>query len=644
MMRKLIFTILILIIGTCHAYSQQDIIDSLVMELDKVEGEDRIRLLARLSYMNLDISIEESEKYSEQLREYALDIGYARGEALANNIEGRIYTLKGNYRKALTYFNYTLEYFTSVADTMAISRTLNNLAICHHELGEYDNAISIYRQSLEIAQMQEDTENICLTLINMGVIYSEWDKIETALENYRASLKLAEAIRNDKYTAINLLNIGVQLRRMKSYDSALYYMEKSLEIRNKTNDEQGVFTILINKGTVYREMGMPENAISQFELALEKSKILNNSNDFAEASLHLGKTHLEAGNLSAAKSNLISALESAQQSDDQKLIQEGYKALSDYYKVAGNYQSALEYYEAYTQIKDSIFNRESRKDLAEMQTLYEMDKKERELENQNLKNEQLKLRFYLTILGVLLLIVIAWLLFNRYKLRQKHFRIELERKNIEIEQRLLRTQMNPHFIFNSLNSINSFVIDNNVDAAQSFLSKFAKLMRSILENSRMEMVSVDEELIALQLNMELEQLRFDYKFDFSIKVDERVETEFTFIPPMLIQPFIENAILHGMATLERKGMITLKIMPENGLFLCEVIDNGIGREASAKFKKVAAGKSRKSLGMQVTRERLEMLAVKHKNPDIGFAIIDLEDRHGKSSGTKVEIRIPFEEE
>ena len=205
------------------------------------------------------------------------------------------------------------------------------------------------------------------------------------------------------------------------------------------------------------------------------------------------------------------------------------------------------------------------------------------------------------------LLVLAVLLFNRYKLKQKQVRIELEKKNIDIEQRLLRTQMNPHFIFNSLNSINSFITDNNSDSAQSFLSKFARLMRYILDNSRKSFVPVEDEIATLQLNMELEQLRFDNKFDFEIEVDEDIDPEFTYIPPMLIQPFVENAILHGLAGKKERGLIRVGFSANKELMHCFVEDNGIGREEAMEIKKKSGKATHRSLGMQVTKERLEIL-------------------------------------
>ena len=207
---------------------------------------------------------------------------------------------------------------------------------------------------------------------------------------------------------------------------------------------------------------------------------------------------------------------------------------------------------------------------------------------------------------------------------------------------MLRSQMNPHFIFNSLNSINSFIGDNNTAEAQLYLTKFARLMRLILENSRKTMVSLEDEVSALRLNLELEQLRFEGNFDFEINISETLDSEDVYLSPMLIQPFVENSIKHGLRKNEQGGLISLNFTPKDGLLFCEIVDNGIGREAAANVG-LRKDASHVSLGTQVTNERLEMLK-NDSGKDAGFEIIDLFDDEQKAIGTKVIIRIPYEED
>jgi len=176
----------------------------------------------------------------------------------------------------------------------------------------------------------------------------------------------------------------------------------------------------------------------------------------------------------------------------------------------------------------------------------------------------------------------------------------------------------------------------------SYLSKFARLMRLILENTRKSYVSLEDEINTLQLNMELEQIRFKEKFDFSIDVDPGIEVKTTLIPPMLMQPYIENAIIHGLMHKSTKGNLDIHFDLSGQVIKCSIVDDGIGREKAAELKKEQSSK-RKSVGMQVTNERLAILN-KRASAEIKVAIIDMKDEQGFPCGTRVELDLPFKEE
>lgn len=164
----------------------------------------------------------------------------------------------------------------------------------------------------------------------------------------------------------------------------------------------------------------------------------------------------------------------------------------------------------------------------------------------------------------------------------------------------------------------------------------------MLENSRQNMIPFAEDMEALKLYVELEKLRFGNKFDFNIKTDPEIESEVTFVPPMLIQTFAENAILHGLKNLDKKGELRIIYTLQKEYIICEIVDNGIGREKAAYLKK-PAGKSKKSLGTEITKERLNLLFDKKEVGDV-VIIEDLKDEKGNSTGTKVLVKIPYETE
>ncbi len=206
------------------------------------------------------------------------------------------------------------------------------------------------------------------------------------------------------------------------------------------------------------------------------------------------------------------------------------------------------------------------------------------------------------------------------------------------ELKALRAQMNPHFMFNSLNSIQHYIIANKDDEAVFYLNKFARLMRMILNNSEKASISIREEIDSLKLYLELEQMRFQNKFTWEFVLDEEIDTEYEKIPTMLLQPYIENAILHGLTPKKEMGKLVIEIRYQGKYLVCSIIDNGVGRAFSQELK---AGKNREheSMGMKITQDRLRLL--NHINQsNLSLKITDLKNHEGLPIGTKVDIFIP----
>ncbi|MEZ5196540.1 MAG: two-component regulator propeller domain-containing protein [Bacteroidales bacterium] len=251
------------------------------------------------------------------------------------------------------------------------------------------------------------------------------------------------------------------------------------------------------------------------------------------------------------------------------------------------------------------------------------------------------------IIAVLILIsLISLLVIWRIKrIRKKH---EIEKKIFEIEkqmfdldQKALRLQMNPHFIFNSLNSIQSYILTHNENKAVMYLSKFSQLMRLILANSSYKYISIKDELQAVKYYLDLEKLRFDNKFDYTISVDKSIDEDFVEIPPMIIQPYIENAIIHGLLHKPDKGHCEVTIKLDGDRIICTIQDDGVGREKAMEIDN-ASGIRRKSRGMLITKARLEILN-RQSQDNYSVNVIDLKDQKGNPSGTKVVLNIHYKE-
>lgn len=229
---------------------------------------------------------------------------------------------------------------------------------------------------------------------------------------------------------------------------------------------------------------------------------------------------------------------------------------------------------------------------------------------------------------------------NKKHLIEKQF-LEMEKQYFDLEQKALRLQMNPHFIFNTLNSIQSYMINNDPDTAIEYLAKFARLMRQVLANSRESFIPVKEELVALKYYLEIEQLRFDDKFQFIINIDNQIDDEFTGIPPMIIQPYVENAIIHGIMYKKGNGTVTISLEQKPEFIFCSIEDDGVGR-AMALMLARESGLERKSSGMLITQQRLDILNKGDEN-ELKVNVIDKYTEDGTACGTRVEIKMPFVE-
>ncbi len=251
-----------------------------------------------------------------------------------------------------------------------------------------------------------------------------------------------------------------------------------------------------------------------------------------------------------------------------------------------------------------------------------------------------RLWFRVVLLIILIALVVTVIALWVRNMRQKETaRIELQKRISKIELQALRAQMNPHFLFNTLSSIQHFITENKSKEAITYLAKFARLMRLILDNSKQPSVLLEKELEALDIYLQLESLRFKNKFEYKIEVDQDLDPKYDTIPPLLIQPYVENAIMHGILHKEGKGHILVKLEMVDEMMKCIVEDDGVGREVAQELKKQ---RSHQSHGMSITAERLDIINSTLRS-DMSVEVIDLTGPNGEAGGTRVEVFVPMDD-
>jgi len=250
------------------------------------------------------------------------------------------------------------------------------------------------------------------------------------------------------------------------------------------------------------------------------------------------------------------------------------------------------------------------------------------------------------IIGAILSVILAIFGLYQYQMNQfkarEQIKTAFEKKLAQVEMSALLAQMNPHFLFNSLNSIESYIVSNQTKAAAQYLNNFSRLMRLILQHSRSHYISLKEEINALELYLEMEHIRFKDKFQYGIYIARDLDTNAIEIPPMLIQPYVENAIWHGLMHKPDRsnGMLVLEISRKDNLLYCVIEDNGIGRE---KAQAIAAKKTtlrKKSMGMAITQDRMKIMSQLY-NFNTEVKVTDLYKKNGEAKGTRVELFIPI---
>jgi LytS/YehU family sensor histidine kinase len=313
--------------------------------------------------------------------------------------------------------------------------------------------------------------------------------------------------------------------------------------------------------------------------------------------------------------------------------------MSDMYLSLKDTANAYKSYVLFKKYSDSNIKKENSQGLADARIRYEVDTQKKEVELLSLRLTKNRLLNYGFAGFIFLAALIGFLLFRGSKLKDKRRISEMNRKISEITQANLRQQMNPHFIFNTLNSIQYYMYQHDKLATNNYLTKFSSLMRKVLDNSQHTSVPLSDELSALNLYLELESIRFKDKFEYKISIDDEIDPLMHKIPTMLIQPYVENSICHGLIPKEGKGYVNIDLKLNSECILCSIEDNGIGREA-AKERNQKRENNHNSLGTQITKSRLDLVNELY-GTSLQTVYTDLKNESGEPTGTRVEIHIPI---
>ncbi len=609
-----------------------DRIDSIKAVINSLEGDDKLEALYKFSFETNVSDPDFSKELSTDLLRLSGKDHY-RYKALAYYNIGEVCFYKELYNESLSNYLNAQPYLVLASDSVMISANYSNIGLINYYKSNYSIAIENYENSLDIDIALNDSLGIAKTYQNMGLVFGDWGNTDLRTSYFKKALEIYEKIGDKTLIADINLNLGVTFSQNDSYKAANRYYKSALEAYNELNDSDRIGSVLNNIGCNYFKMGKYDVATDYLKKAVGIFDLIENKSGLVHALSGLGDVYAAKGYNDKAI-RLYKKCEDVNK--DVGLIEtqmNNLYSLYDTYKESKHFEDAIRVLEEYYQIKDSLFAENQTNKMLELESKYIYQKTQNQLTELTAKN-----RLYLIVITIIIFVAILGIAYWIFYFRTK--RLEEKQRLLRLEQKVLRTQMNPHFIFNSLSAIQCYVLDNKVEDAVDFLADFAGLMRMVLQYSQEEFITLAQEREILDYYINLQNRRFGGKINYQILVDEKLDNTKTMIPPMLAQPFIENSFEHGELFKRKDGNITVSFKKQDKVLAYCIEDNGIGVDFT-NDNKVKDVKKHKSLALKITRERLNLINHKHKNGRVGLMIEDR--KNAGAQGTKVVFTIPLVE-
>ncbi|MDX2415358.1 MAG: histidine kinase, partial [Bacteroidales bacterium] len=621
--------------GDSATYYNHQALD-LYSELTDIIGQ--ARACYGLSYVySFKGNLSESEKYGSLSLSYFEQAGDKRG--MVNALSTVIYLARqmSSNEKALDLTDRAIETARFAKDTNLLADAINTQGNIFKDMLLFHEAIDSYFEALELWEFINDSSGLSIAYGSIGLMYYYQEEFNKALEFNFMKLPLSEKSGNNWEVSKTLNNISQIYSALSKHDSSLFYLRRSLEITEHMNLPAGVASVCSK---------IALTLLQKYELD-SASFYINRAVVIAEEieDPALGRYLVTKGQVLRGQMKYGEALQEAENANsiikktgDPGTLVDAYALLSDLYHQLGENGLAYKYLVNYHNLRDSITSNEYLKKITrlEIQNEYDRKLKTKEYEQmQAIMSRETKIKQQnLFVRGLILLMILLGIISVLY-IRQTRLRSKFV--NIDLEQRLLRAQMNPHFIFNSLCAVQDFILENKPVKANAFLVKIASLMRNILENSREEYISLDKEIETLKLYLDIQQLRFEEKFEYVFNIDDSIDIENISVPPMLAQPCLENSIEHGLLPQKARGRLEVSYTLKNDLLMLEVLDNGVGRKLAASREQSRIKK--KSISTKLTQSRLEYFRKTLKKKNISYEIIDLYNNM-EAKGTKVVMIMP----
>jgi tetratricopeptide (TPR) repeat protein len=602
-----------------EGYSQQT--EDLINKIEKYKKNDSIKVEMYIDYCvaNTFSNSDKNLDYANKALAISKKINYKTGEIRSLNCIGNYYYQQAIYEKATYYYTSALKISEKAEDNKNIVIGKSNLASIYNRTNQQNKALALFKEAdaILVKEGLENSQNRAAILTNIGGVYSSLAKHKEAIEYHKKTLTICENMKIPFGIAIATVNIGEEYVSLKNYQKAEIYLEKSKQLSEKEGYDNFLGQSYKNLGIIYWNKNNKEKAISFLEKAMVVSEKINNQNELLKIT----------------------------------------EILHNYYSQNNDFINAYLISLKSLRLNKNINGAESQKTISEINTKYETEKKEIQIKSlqkdkkiADLKTEKQRNLLLIFSFLFILILVIAYMLFNRFKIKKQNEYLKnkleaaektiiAEKKASQSELKAFKSQMNPHFFYNALNTVQSYILSNDKKLAISYLSKFSILTRSILEMTEKDSISIADEIKTLELYLDIEKARFDEDFEYTISVQTGLDTEKITIPTLFLQPFVENAVKHGLLHKEGKKNLEIHFEVLDDVLFLTIDDNGIGRQKSAELNSIK-NKNHKSFATEAMQNRIDILN-KTKSKKIKLSYIDKNNESNTNTGTIVNIEIPL---
>jgi len=545
---------------------------------------------------------------------------------------GVIHLRRSEPDSALGYFRKGMALAELKGDTALLGTMWLNMGTAHEQSGRYLEALNAALSALAIKEALGDRRGESRVLNNISMLYWHMDRLPESISTMQRSIALKRT--SDSLTLASSLNgLAVLLTEQRRYDTAIAVLHESLQWQDRLKNGIGRHIQHSNLGLAFEQGGVPDSALYYYGLSLDEARRVGDPDAEVHALYGIGEVLIGMGRYKEAAPYMDSSLVLARRSNSLEDIKEAHLSIARQREGVGDVEAALFHMKRYYELRDSLLDSEKDDKMNELLVRYGVERQERDNDRLRLDKERADLRAerqqWIAIgIGVLALTVaaLAWVLIQRNRTRA------LQRE-ADLEQQALRLQMDPHFLFNALNTIPGLYASGDPAAANDHVGHLSKFLRLVLETSRRRSIPLAQEIELVEYYLRISANRRPGSFTWEVNVMPYVGTQQLAVPPMLIQPVVENALEHGLSGAVN-GHLRVLVDLAGSVLHIEVHDNGIGRKAAATRPSRRNGTS---MGIDLVRQRI-LLFDRHARAGDTVLVQDHRDPDGTPCGTTVTLR------